>query len=548
MTSAQVGKTAIFLNAIGYFIQQDPSPILVVQPSVDPAGEAFSKERLAPMIRDVPELSSLVADPKSRDSGNTILLKQFDGGIIAIIGATVAMNLAARPIRIVLCDEIDKYPATASTAEGKGGAGDPIALAESRLLTYQDRARMLLASTPTIKGYSRIETAYEESDQRKYWVPCKDCDEFQTLRWAGVQWDEGKPETARYVCAHCGSTWNDAERWTAVSKGEWRAGAQFKGIAGFHISRLYSPWARLGNVVADYVRAKNARSAERMQQFYNESLGETWEMVGETVEDDELKKRVEGWTGIPAGVLVRTFGVDVQADRFEIEHVGWGAHEESWSLDYKVIFGDPEGHAIWKDLERYIADKKPHAVCIDSGGANTQAVYAWANGKMRRRIYAIKGMAGPGRPVWPPQATKLKKGGRLFMVGVDAAKDSIYSRLKLDSPGPGYCHFPVGRDADYFEGLTSESAQTTVGKSGYPVRAWKKKSRHARNEPLDCRVYAYAAVCSMSINWDRMKARFERRSVEKAQETPQEAPEKISLVKPPPKPARIPGRNWTTNW
>jgi phage terminase large subunit GpA-like protein len=163
-------------------------------------------------------------------------------------------------------------------------------------------------------------------------------------------------------------------------------------------------------------------------------------------------------------------------------------------------------------------------------------------------------MAGPGRQVWPAQATKLKKGGRLFLVGVDAAKESIYSRLQLDSPGPGYCHFPVGRDGSYFEGLSSETAYTEVGKNNFPVRKWKKKTGHARNEPLDCRVYAYAALCSMSVKWDRLKARIDRKSAAKRPETPEVVEPKAIKVEERPKETRkslvprMPGYRWTTSW
>lgn len=538
-TSAQVGKTEALLNAIGYYIHQDPSPILLVQPNVEPMAEAFSKERLAPMVRDTQVLSGLVADAKAKFSGNTILHKEFPGGHVTMAGANSAASLASRPIRILMCDEIDKYPPSV------GGFGDPIALATARTKTFGPRRKVILTSTPTLKGFSRIEQAYEESDKRRFWVPCPDCGEHQVLAWRNVKYTD--PKNAAYACEHCGSLWDDGKRWSAVSRGKWVAENEFRGVAGFHLSELYSPWVRLHEMATAYETASKSRSAERMQQFHNESLGETWEFVGETVQDDELKKRGETWDGIPKGVLVRTVGIDVQPDRLEIEYVGWGDWEESWSLDYRVIFGDPQGQALWKDLERYLDEQKPHAVCIDSGGHNTQAVYAWAAGKLRRRIYAIKGMAGPDRPVWPQKATTIKKikGGRLFVIGVDAAKDAIYSRLRLTSQGAGYCHFPKGRDDDYYAGLTAETVRTRFSK-GFPIREWFKKNANARNEPLDCRVYAYAALCSLSVNWARLRAKFERRSTEKVEEIPakvEETPKSISQPRP-----KMPRQRWATNW
>lgn len=507
-SSAQVGKTEMLLNAVGYFIHQDPSPILVVQPNVEPMGETFAKDRLAPMIRDTPALKALVADPKSRDSSNTIAHKKFPGGHVTIASASAPASLASRPIRVVLLDEVDKYPPSV------GKEGDVVERARARTKTFWNR-KIVLVSTPSLKGFSRIEQARLETDMRSFWVPCLDCGEFQVLKWANVRWEENKPETARYACEHCGSLWDDGKRHASVSRGEWRAERVVPGTAGFHLSEIYSPWVRLSEMATAFLAAKHSRSQERMQQFVNESLGETWEVEGESVDGEGLKDRGEEWSGIPDGVLVRTVGIDVQQDRLEVEHVGWGDGEESWSLEYRVIPGDPEGQALWNDLERYLQEIRPHAVCIDSGGSNTQAVYKWTANKLRRRIYAIKGVAGAGKPVWPQRGTATKKGGRVFLIGVDAAKDSIYARLKLTTPGPGYCHFPRGRSDQYFEGLTCETVKTRYAK-GFPIREYVKPSG-ARNEPLDCRVYAYAALCSLSVNWALAKVRHQKR-VEKQKE------------------------------
>jgi len=232
MCSAQVGKTEMLLNAVGYFIHQDPSPILLIQPNQEPMAETFSKDRLAPMLRDTPCLQGLVSEPKSRDSANTILHKQFPGGHITIAGANSEASLASRPIRIVLCDEVDKYPAAV------GKSGDPVSMAKMRSTTFWNR-KLALTSTPSLKGYSRIDDAYTESDMRRYFVPCHKCGLFQVLDWARVKWDDGKPETARYEC-ECGSTWNDGQRWKAVRHGKWEAEKPFTGVAGFHF-RVFIP-------------------------------------------------------------------------------------------------------------------------------------------------------------------------------------------------------------------------------------------------------------------------------------------------------------------
>ena len=249
MSSSQCGKTEICNNLVGYHIAQDPSPILVVQPTLDMA-QTWSKDRLAPMLRDSPTLSSLVKDPRSRDSGNTTLHKVFPGGHITACGANSPSSLASRPIRVVLCDEVDRYPVSA------GSEGDPVSLAKKRAATFWNR-KILLVSTPTNKGASRIEMAYEDSDKRRYYVNCPHCQEEQTLSWGQVKWDEGKPETAKYVCSHCGSLLDEAERIRSIKAGRWIATQEFNGIAGFHLSALYSPWTPLADGVRDFLEAKN---------------------------------------------------------------------------------------------------------------------------------------------------------------------------------------------------------------------------------------------------------------------------------------------------
>jgi phage terminase large subunit GpA-like protein len=534
-SSAQVGKTEILLNIVGFHIAHDPSPILMIQPTLE-MSEAFSKDRLMPMLRDTPTLSDKVADPRSRDSGNTLLHKQFPGGHITMAGANSPSSLASRPIRVVLCDEVDRYPVSA------GAEGDPVALAAARSKRFWNR-KLVLTSTPTIKGASRIEQAWHESDQRHFVVPCPHCDEAQALKWGQVSWDDDRPETARYACEACGAVWGDAERLHAVSCGTWRAQAEFNGVAGFHINELYV--GKLADLVAGYIDAKRSRAAERMRAWVNTTLGETFEDEGDHPDEGSLQARKEVWDGVPDGVLLTTCGVDTQDNRLEYELVGWGADEESWSLEYGTIWGDPATPKVWADLDRYLLDKKPAVTCIDSGGHHTQAVYAFCQQRFRRRVYAVKGMAGFGRMVWPKRASRIKKGGQLFIVGVDSAKDSIYARLKLTTAGPGYCHFPKDRGDEWFRGLTSESVIVKYSK-GFPVRVYQHRDGYP-NEPLDCRVYAYAGLCSLNIrNWGalaRKRADSRAKPAEPIQK-PVEAPESAPIQRPIPR-AR---RNWVTGF
>lgn len=547
-TSSQVGKTTILENVIGYYVSQDPAPLLVIQPTLEMA-ETFSKDRLAPMLRDTPILRGTVKDARARDSGNTLLHKQFAGGHITMAGANSPASLASRPIRVLLCDEVDRYPLSA------GAEGDPVTLGTARLKTFWNRKRVLV-STPTVKGASRIDQAYEESDQREFWVPCRDCGDHQVLQWKQVRWDAGGPESARYVCEHCGTLWGDAERLAAIGSGEWRARKPFGGVAGFALSELYSPWSTLREMARAFLDAKHSRSVERMRAWTNTTLGQSYEEDGERLDETGLADRAEVWEGIPEPVLLTTCGVDVQDDRVEVELVGWGADAESWSIDYRTIFGDPSAKTLWADLERYLLEHRPAATCIDSGGHHTQAVYEFCRGRYKRRVYAIKGMAGAGRPVWPKAASRNNKGRvNLFMLGVDAAKEQVYGQLKLTTHGPGYCHFPVGRDDQYYAGLASEVVSTRFSK-GFPIREWKRRSG-VRNEPLDCRVYAYAALCSLNVNWTQV-ARSKARKDVAAEQQPAPAPQQEAPPPPvvdeprnPVKPfarARSRRSGWVSSW
>ena len=510
MSSAQIGKTEIINNLIGYHIDQDPSPILVVQPTLSMA-EAWSKDRLSPMLRDTPCLQGKVADPRTRDSGNTTLHKTFPGGHVTVTGANSASALASRPIRIVLCDEVDRYPVSA------GSEGDPILLAKKRSVTFWNR-KIVLASTPTIKDNSRIEQAFNDSDQREFYVPCQDCNHFQTLRWQNVIFNKDDPDSATYSCEECGSQWDDSKRFRSIRRGEWRSEREFNGVAGFKINALYSSWMMLSDGVRDFLEAKSQPATLRV--WVNTYLGETWEEQGERVDDLDLANRREEYgEHLNDKVVIITSGVDVQDDRLEVEIVGWGRSEESWSLDYKTIYGDPSSSTVWQDLDFLLNQnfKKENgkefpirAACIDSGGHHTQAVYNYARAREGRRFFAIKGIGGEGRPIITRPTTNNIGKIKLFPVGVDTAKETVYSRFKITQEGPGYCHFPDHYDSEYFRQLTAEQ-QVKKFHKGFMRREWQKM--RPRNEALDCRVYATAALAILNTNLEQLADRYEKQSV-----------------------------------
>ncbi len=510
MSSAQIGKTEIINNIVGYHIHLDPSPILLLQPTLEMA-EAWSKDRLSPMLRDTTVLRGLVKDPRTRDSGNTLLYKRFPGGHVTMAGANSPASLASRPIRIVLGDEVDRYPVSAGTE------GDPVSLAKKRTTTFWNR-KLILTSTPTIKGASRIEAAYEQSDQRRYHVPCPHCGEFQVLKWSQVKWERGeeghKPETAHYVCEHHGCIIVEGERLAMNKAGRWVAEKPFSDIAGFHINELYSPWVTWAQMAIDFLRAKAL--PETLKTWVNTSLGEPWEEDGETLDADILLQRKESWgDDAPEPVVLVTAGVDVQGDRLEIEVKGWGIGEECWSLDYRVFYGDPAQDSVWQELDAYLL--KPirsklgiqlniACVCVDSGGHHTQMVYEFCSKRAVRGVFAVKGLSQSAKPLIGRPSRNNRYKMRLYPIGTDTAKEVIFGRLRVTEPGNGYFHFPLERDREYFLQLTGEKQVVRFTK-GVAKREWIKT--RSRNEVLDCTVYALAAFKLLNPNLTQLAEEIE---------------------------------------
>lgn len=508
MKGVQLGGSEVLLNTIGYFIDQDPAPILYVQVS---AGDAqnFSKERIAPMIRECPVLREKVAPPKSRDSGNTIDSKDFPGGHLGVVGANSPSKLRARPRRVVLFDDVDAFPASA------GDEGDPIELGVKRTSTFWN-SKVGIVSTPTISDLSRIEKAYDQTDRSQYWVPCPHCEHMQTLEFENLKWEtdeegdekEHHPDTARYLCEGCGTLIHERHKPKMLEEGEWRARDDDPRQRGFHLNDLYSPWVEWETIVREFLEAKG--HPEKLQVFVNTRLGEAFDEKGQQLDTEPLLRRREEYPPepLPEGVALVTAGVDVQADRLECELVGWGPGEESWSLDYFRIPGDPSVSDVWKDLDDILGRRFMHpvgvkipvaATCVDSGYM-TQQVYDYCGERQNERIWAIKGMDGMGRPIIDRPRRNTRNKVPLYPVGVDAAKTAIYKRLRIEDPGEGYCHFPRREpyDEEYFRQLTSEKLVRKTGRRGQQKLQWVRRPNR-RAEALDVRVYAMAALEELQV-------------------------------------------------
>jgi phage terminase large subunit GpA-like protein len=503
MFAVQMGKTELELNLAGYHIDYDPCAMMVILPSIERA-EEYSKERLAPMLSLSPALAEKVSDPKSRTSANTISQKTFPGGFLALVGANAPSGLASRPVRVLLVDEIDRFPKQAGTE------GDPVALAEKRMTNFWN-SLIVIVSSPTTKGKSRIESEYENSTQEQWRVPCPSCHEYQPYDKERLLPPNGENvDRPMMACRACGCL-HDEHEWKSGA-GKWVAQAEHPTTRGFHLPGMASPWLSWDALLAEKADAE-AKGLEVLKTFINTRLAESFEEQGETLDEGLLKQRRHYYgCDVPEGVRVITAGVDAQKDHFEVEVVGWGEGKESWGIEYRLIPGDPQRAQTQKDLDEFLQScyMRPDgsllpisAAAIDSGYA-TSAIYRFCRPRLSRYIFAVKGIGGPGRPVVGPWTRQGKnKDTPMWPVGTDASKDLIMSRLAVDSEGPDYCHFPRedkmsgrstrGYNQDYFAGMLSEKRVERVMK-GHPYHAWVKKSAHVRNEPLDCRVYATAAL------------------------------------------------------
>lgn len=559
MKASQLGATEILTNNVGYFMDQDPSPILVVQPTIE-MGRSWSTDRLDAMLRDSPRLGRLQRNGPRRERGQTILHRTFPGGHLTIVGSKSAASLAMRPIRIVFADEVDRY------ARSAGKEGDPLSLAVRRTATFWNR-KVYVPSTPTLKGESRIEQLFDESTQHQYYVPCPHCDHYQLLRKGdrglpyGLRWDEqhGRPVldwTVEYLCAGCGALIDERFKPAMLARGEWRATHPERSVIGFHLNALYSPWMRWVEIVDEFYKAKVDR--EKLKTFVNTLLAETWEEEAEEADGSVLLARAEDYgrdpeerpIEVPAYVAFLTAGVDVQGDRLECDVWAWGRGEESALVRHEVLWGDPAKPEVWEQLVLLLQRPWRHAggqlltirvACVDSGGHHTDAVYRFTRRRLGLLLWPVKGVGGPGRaPVTPP-ARKSKAKVKLLTIGTDALKDILFARVKVDKAGPGCIHLPAGISPLWVGQLTAERVVKRY-ENGRPVRRYVLPA-HARNEALDMYCYALAGLLSLGEHQREQLGALVEQLARKPDEKAAEAPA------PPAREGFVPRKaNWMTNY
>ena len=552
MWGAQVGKTQTALAAQAFRIGFNPVSQMMMQPSQGDL-TTWLETKFNPMVEANEGLQHVLAKPRGRDGVNNQRMKSYPGGFLMFSWSGSPKTMRGRSAPFIVCDETDGYDRTSE--------GHPVGLLWQRAATFGDQKLLLEISTPTIKGDSWIETAFEQGDQRYFHVVCPHCGHKQTLKWSQVTWDkdgDGQqlPETATYLCEAdgCGTVWNDGERNAAIRNAErqgggWIARKPFRGHASYHLSELYSCFRYLKDIVQSFLDKK---AAGDLQTFVNVSLAETWEEAGDKLEADVLMARATEFAApAPMGVGVVTAGIDMQSDRLEVEIVGWGLGEESWSLGYRVLWGEPLRADVWDELDELLAETWTHetgvelrisAACLDSGGeaGYTQAAYDYARKRFGRKLFAIKGVGGWGRPITTMPSKARQRGQRpvqLFPVGVDEAKVVVAQRARISEPGPGYNHFPLDRDPNWYQMFTAETLRTKYLK-GFPIREWH--NLRPRNEAFDCRVYAYAALQILNPNIPRLIRALEKQGedidlpdVPDAQAVPAENPPEAEPAKKP---------------
>lgn len=548
MAGAQLGKTECGNNWIGYVIAHSPGPMMAVSPTVEMA-KRNSKQRIDSLIEDSPALAKLVSPSRSRDAGNTILAKEFRGGILVMVGANSAVGLRSMPVRYLFLDEVDGYPLDVDSE------GDAVSLAEARTRTFA-RRKIFIVSTPTISGASSIEREYEASDQRRYFVPCPNCFHYQHLQFENLRWEKSKPETASYICESCQAPIGEHHKTWMLERGEWRAAVTgYKGkTAGFHLSSLYSPlgWRSWQEIAAAWESATNKESGSiaAIKTFKNTELGETWVEQGDAPEWQRLLERVEDYPlgKVPQGGLMLVAGVDVQRDRIEVSVWAFGRGKESWLIEHRVLVGDTGKSEVWKLLDAMLSETWTHdsgadmplmRICLDSGYA-TEHAYAFVRNRKDSRLVAIKGVHKGAALVSAPRAIDISIGGKRLRGGIklvsvvsSIAKIELYANLRktivVDDDGvvsfpASYVHLPKV-DAEYVQQLCAEQLITRKDRNGYQKREWQKTRE--RNEALDCYVYARAAAAMAGLDrfeerhWQQLEQQLVRKRIPAPEETQQ---------------------------
>nr|DAK41490.1 MAG TPA: terminase large subunit [Caudoviricetes sp.] len=527
VAASQVGKSETINNMVGYCIDQDPGPILLIQPTIDDV-KRYSEMRIAPMIRETRCLKRKVADPKSRDAANTKRQKSFPGGVLVMTGSNVAHDLSSMPIRYVFGDERDRWATSA------GSEGDPWELAVARTRTFYNK-KMVEVSTPTVKGASAIENSYNLGTMERWKTQCPHCGEYVELTFDNIRFEYDAAENGDkkifhiseifYVCPECGGISDEHTMKSQPAK--WVAtvpeARKHHKTRSFWLTAWVSPWATWESIILQFLQA--GTDSAKLQVVYNTQFGELWEERGDMASEDDVMARREVYEAeVPDGVLLLTCGVDTQDDRLEYEVVGHRRYGETWGIKKGVILGRPDTEEVWERLDEVLSHKykfksgvslQISLTFIDEGGHFTQEVRQHCLARQYNHVFAIKGANRPDIPYTaPPKKQKIVVNGKVigqvwvYEIGVNAGKQKIVDNLRVQSPGANYCHFPLRDDygKQFFKQLMSEHL-AYVPKLKHPWQ-WQKIPGHERNEAFDIRNYNLAACEILSPDWDAIEQKL----------------------------------------
>jgi len=530
----QMGFTTLATIMLCCIAHRYQGPCMFAQPTDDMV-KKFSKKKLAPTVRAIPALKDIIKPVKSRDAGNTLLLKEFPGGSWTLTGSNSPASARSDSIRYLILDDYDGF------IQDAGGEGLPGDLMKKRTDAFGSKKKIYINSTPTIKGSSHIEVEWEASSQGHFNVPCPHCGEYQFLEFGGpdadygikfTRDDDGQITDTWYVCQHCHQRIDEWHKTEMLSKGKYIHKYPDRKIRGFKVNSQYSPlgWVTWAQIAEEFLKATKAlkRGDTRlMKTWTNTRQAETWEETGDQPEWEKLAARAEPYKilTVPMEAMLLVGGVDTQDNRLEVLIEAFGRGEESWIIYQSSLYGDPDRPEVWKKLDELLFRTYEHesgigmhieALGVDTGGHKTQSVYNYCRSRAPV-VFALKGASTAGKPVIGSPTKqdinyageKIKKGVTLWTIGTDVAKGTIYNRLKLTTPGPGFIHFPIGLNDEFYRQLTAEKIVKSYNNQGFAVQKWIKT--RARNDVLDCKVYSYAAALKAGLayrDWDRVAQSF----------------------------------------
>lgn len=537
--SKRVGYTKIITAFITYNIAHRRRKQALWQPTDDDR-DSYVKTEIEPVLDAVEAVRKVRRHGKGTE--DTIKFKQFRDSVLHLLGGKAKRAYRRITVAVAILDEWSAFDQKIEKS------GDPGGLAKGRLegAAYP---KFVGGSTPGVKGLCHIERFTDNAEGYvRFQVECKHCGAEHPLLWGGkdkpfgMKWERGQPETVRHICPHCRQATTQADylprglpmagTWVCDKTGKrygpdrvWRDNAGMPTrppvTLGVHVWAAYSPQRSWPSIMKEFEEADASAQAGDtgpLQLFVNETLGETWEMVGDRSDENELQKRAEAYPlgTVPKGGLVLTCGIDVQRDRWELTVYAWARGLESWVVDVAVIEGNPASEADWEPVTAYVQRRYRQewhggtlglsAISIDSSD-QTQAVYNWVRkmAPLLPKLRAVKGRGEENIPILGPSSSQEVKwngkrwpnGVKLWNVGVDTAKDLLLGQLSIERPGPGFIHFSHELPLEFYLQLTAE--QRILAKvNGRDAYRWVK--RRPRNEQLDCRNYALHAAYGLGLH------------------------------------------------